>query len=158
MSKCLRMLINSIFVIATCLTLTACGSGSDISDQFFDMVQSENENVLFVKEGSPNIYPDKMYGEAFEKFFGSPTWKYFLGTKEGPDENGDGVPDYTEENVDIVEFTGYCTYQDVEVKALIQFTLNKEEGTFEVTYLSFNDVPQDYFMIAELIEAVFTNG
>lgn len=122
------------------------------------VLEYENEHVTAVKNGSPFTYPDKTYGESFEKFFGSPEWKYFLGTKEGLDENNDGIPDSTEENVDVVEFTGYCTYHDVEVKALLQFTLNQENGTFEATYLSFNEVPQNNFMLAELLETVFTNG
>lgn len=143
-------------VVITMGLLTACGSG-DIEDQIANVVQSEDTHVLGVKGGTPNAYPGKTYGEAFEKFFGSPAWKYFVGTKEGADEDGDGKPDYTEENVDIVEFTGYCTYQDVEVKALIQFTLSKDDDTFEATYLSFNDVPQNMFMLSALLEAAFTN-
>lgn len=130
--------------------------GSNVSS----ILQSENgyEYVASVKNGSPFAYPDKTYGEAFENFFGSPKWRYFLGTKEGLDNNNDGVSDSTEGNVDIVEFTGYCTYQDVEVKALIQFTLSREDDTFEATYLSFNEIPQNYLMLTNLIDVVFTNG
>lgn len=142
-------------IMATGL-LSACGNG-DIEDQITDVVQSEDTHILGVKGGTPTDYPGKTYGEAFENFFGSPTWKYFVGTKEGADEDGDGKPDYTEENVDIVEFTGRCTYQDVEVKALIQFTLSKDGDTFEATYLSFNEVPQNMLMLSALLEAAFTN-
>lgn len=145
-----------LLVIITMGLLAACGS-DDIEDQIANIIQAEDTHVLSVKDGTPNIYPGRTYGEAFEKFFGSPTWKYFIGTKEGADEDGDGEPDYTEDNVDIVEFTGYCTYQDVEVKALIQFTLSKNNDTFEATYLSFNDVPQNIFMLSALLEAVFTD-
>lgn len=130
-------------------------SMNDVSDQAINVVQSENENVLAVKNGHPNAYPDKTYGESFEAFFGSPTWKYFKGVKEGPDDDEDGKPDYTENNIDVVEFTGYCTYQNVEVKALIQFTLDKESKTFDATFLSFNDVPQSTIMMAGLITRVF---
>lgn len=131
---------------------------SNTNSNVSSVLQSENEYVIAVKNGSPFAYPDKTYGEAFESFFGSPKWEYFLGTKEGLDENNDGVPDSTEENVDIVEFTGYCTYQDVEVKALLQFTLSREDDTFVATYLSFNEVPQNNLMLAALLDAVFTNG
>ena len=153
----MRKLISSLMVLVIAVSLCACGT-DDIADQVVNVVQAEDEHVLAVKGGTPNAYPDKTYEEAFENFFGSPTWKYFVGTKEGPDEDGDGNPDYIEEDVDIVEFTGYCTYQDVEVKALIQFTLSKEDDTFEATYLSFNDVPQNMFMLAAVLEAAFTNG
>lgn len=153
MKKCFGIVLSIIIVIGL---LSACES-SDIEDQVINVMQSEDTHVLSVKGGTPSAYSEMTYGEAFESFFGSPTWKYFVGTKEGADEDGDGRPDYTEENVEIVEFTGYCTYQDIEVKALIQFTLSKEDDTFEATYLSFNDVPQNMFTLAALLEAVFTN-
>ena len=152
----MRKLIGILLAFMMAMTLCACG-GDDITDQVTNIVQAEDEHIIGVKGGTSEAYPGKTYGEAFENFFASPTWKYFVGTKEGADEDGDGKPDYTEENVDIVEFTGYCTYQDVEVKALIQFTLSKEDDTFEATYLSFNDVPQNMFMLLALLDAVFTD-
>lgn len=48
--------------------------------------------------------------------------------------------------MDVVEFTGYCTYQNVEVKALVQFTLSKERDTFEATYLSLIEQKRGGFM------------
>lgn len=153
MKKRFAMVLAVIVAIGL---LTACGRG-DIEDQVANVIQSEDTHILGVKGGTPTAYPGKTYGEAFENFFGSPTWKYFVGTKEGADEDGDGEPDYREENVDIVEFTGYCMYQNVKVKALIQFTLSKEDNTFEATYLSFNEVPQSMLMLASLLEVVFTD-
>ena len=67
-----------------------------------------------------------------------------------------GEPDYTKENVDVVEFTGYCMYKDVRVKALIQFELDKDAGTFEASYLSFNDVPQNGLTLAALLDTAFS--
>jgi hypothetical protein len=151
-----RKIMSIAMAIIMSLLMCACGT-SDVTDQVANVVQAEDEHVIGVKEATPTAYPGKTYGEAFENFFGSPTWKYFVGTKEGPDEDGDGEPDYTEDNLDIVEFTGYCTYRDTEVKALIQFTLDMEEGTFIATYLSFNDVPQTTFMLNALLDAVFTD-
>lgn len=147
---------------------TGTPSYNTYNDRNYDIDDNESETdrftpsediyVLGVKGGIPVDYPGKTYGEAFENFFGSPTWKYFVGTKEGADEDGDGRPDYTEKNVEIVEFTGRCLYQDVEVTALIQFTLNEEDDTFEATYLSFNEVPQSMYMLSVLLETVFTDG
>lgn len=140
-------------ILSVCF-LTGCRS-DDISDQVSNVIQASDENILGVKNSCPNAYPDITWGEAFESFFSKPTWKYFVGTVEGADNDGDGKPDYTINNVETVEFTGYCFYQDVEVKALIQFTIDKENETFEVTYLSLNDVPQSDDMIYELVITVF---
>lgn len=126
----------------------------EVSDQTANIVYSEDKYVLSVKGGHPERYSNATYGQAFEDFFAYPTWKYFKGTKEGSDEDGDGKSDTEEENVDVVEFTGYCTYQDVEVKALIQFTLN-DDNTFTATYLSYNEVPQNNLALWGLLEAVF---
>lgn len=154
--KSMKKIILSIILTAICIFFAGC-SGDDLVDQVANVVQEENENVISVKKGSPLNYPDITYEQAFESFFSDTTWKYFVGTNEGPDEDGDGLPDYTEENVDVVEFTGYCIYHDVEVKALIQFTLDKDADTFEATYLSFNDVPQSSIMLYALLEKAFTD-
>ena len=152
MKKIKKILLMIIMVIF----LTGCDE-SDVTDQITNVVQAEDPNVVGVKNGTNSEYPNMTYGEAFESFFAAPTWKYFKGTKNGPDDDGDGKPDYVEENVDIVEFTGYCTYHDVEVKALIQFTLNNAEGTFQATYLSFNEVPQSNLIMWALIGKAFTH-
>lgn len=120
-----------------------------------DILASEDENVLMVKNGTNSNYPDVTYGEAFETYFGTPEWRYFKGTQEGPDDDGDGKSDYTNDDIDVVEFTGYCTYADVEVKALIQFVLDTDAGTFEAQYLSFNEVPQSGLQLGALLESVF---
>lgn len=149
-----------LLIALTALLCTGCeeASISDVTDQAMNIIQAEDENVLGIKNTIPSSYNNTTYGEAFESFFAYPAWKYFVGTQEGADENGDGQPDYTINNVDVVEFTGYCEYNNVEVKALIQFTMNKEDGIFEATYLSFNDVPQSYFMLTALLEKVFESA
>lgn len=146
----------AISCIIGCLFI-GCSEADDVANNVLSEVvgTSENENVLAVKNGSPEAYPDITYGVAFKKYFGSPKWEYFKGVKEGPDDDGDGKADYTEEDIDIVEFKGKCLYQDVEVEALIQFTLNGD--TFEATYLSYNDVPQSKIMLAALLQSVFND-
>lgn len=139
----MRKIVAVVLIVLLINSLTACGV-NDIKDQVANITQQDEPHVLSVKNGHPNSYPDKTYGEYFEKFFGSPTWKYYIGTRED-DEN----------KYDTVEFTGYCTYMDVEVKALIQFTLNDNDDTFEVNYLSFNDVPQNMLTLSALLSKVF---
>ena len=134
-------------------------SNSNTDNPLLDLLQGENdEHIIGVKGGTNSAYPGVTYGEAFEKFFSRPSWKYFVGTQEGPDEDGDGKPDYTVENVDVVEFTGNCLYSDVEVTALIQFVLDNEAGTFQPVYLSFNEVPQNMLMLAGLMDTVFSEA
>ena len=113
--------------------------GQEIVDHVGNITQSQDEHVLMVKNGYPMAYPNCLYGEVFDEFFASPTWVYF---------QGDGG-----ENV--VEFTGICTYMDVEVKARLQFILNMEEETFETGALSFNDVPQNNLITYALIQKAF---
>ena len=160
------VMLSTVIVLSGCsadisesdikdISETAEKIGEEVVDQTVNIANSEEEHVLMVKNGYTNSYPDITYADAFEGFFAYPTWKYFVGTKEGPDEDGDGVADYTQENVDIVEFTGYCTYQEAEVKALIQFTLEQEAGTFTATYLSFNGVPQNNLMLYTILEKAF---
>ncbi len=110
----------------------------EVADQTENIADREEEHVLGVKNGHPDVYPEITYGEAFDSFFASPTWKYF--------ESKDGQ--------DVVEFTGYCTYQDVEVKARLQFIL-ADDGTFTSGALSFNDVPQSQLITGAMLEKAF---
>lgn len=110
----------------------------EISDQAENILDSSDEHVLGVKTGHPNTYPDITYGDAFDNFFGTPTWKYFEA------DTGE----------DVVEFTGYCTYHDVEVKARLQFIL-AEDGTITYGAMSFNDVPQTELITIAMLEAAF---
>ncbi len=100
---------------------------------------SERKYIDFVKEGCPTLYPDITYGEAFDSFFGHPSWSYF--------KSDDGKH--------VVEFTGDCTYADAEVTATVQFVLDMESETFELYYLDFNDIPQMEFMKLGLVTAAF---
>lgn len=155
--KVKKNVLTVFLAVVVAVMSSGCGT-DDVLDQAANIAQAEDEHVLGVKGGTSTAYPGKTFGEAFDSFFTAPTWKYFVGTKEGTDEDGDGKPDSTEENVGVVEFTGYCTYQDVEVKALVQFTLSGDGETFEASYLSFNEVPQNMLMLSALMEAAFTDS
>lgn len=139
--KWLWLIVAPILVILALLLLGGRGA-----DHVKSIAQSNDEHVLGVKYGTPNNYPGITYGDAFEDFFGSPTWTFFKGTREGSDEE-----------FDVVEFKGTCLYQNVEVTARIQFTLSQDGKTFEATYLSFNDVPQTNVLLYGLLEKVFSD-
>lgn len=120
-------------------SVTGCDEATEVSDQVQSVMDQEDEHVLGVKNGYPETIPDITYGEAFESFFGSPTWKYFEA------DTGE----------DVVEFTGYCTYQDTEVKARLQFILSEDGESFETGALSFNDVPQTTLIANAMVYKAF---
>jgi ribosomal protein S27AE len=99
----------------------------------------EDEHVTFVKNGSPISYPDITYDEAFSAFFSDTSWEYFVSDK----------------GLDVVEFNGDCLYYDSEITVTIQFVLDMKNGTFEMEYVAFNDVPQSVLMSYALITKVF---
>jgi hypothetical protein len=111
---------------------------SNLKDQASNIIDMEDPHVLSVKTGHFSSSPDKSIGDAFQEFFGDPTWKYFKA------ESGN----------EIVEFTGYMMYQEAKVKARLQFILN-DNKSFESGALSFNDVPQNELIKASLMSSVF---
>ncbi len=139
------------FFLAT--SVTSCDT-NEVNDQIANLAYTEDEHVLGVKNGTYTEYPDITWGEAFEYYFSYPTWKYFKGTIEGPDDNEDGEPDYIETDKDIVEFTGYCMYRDTKVKARLQFEIYAND-TFDPTFLAFNEVPQLSLIRNLLINSAF---
>lgn len=125
------VIINSFFLIGC--------DGKDVEDNVRNIVDATDEHVQGVKNGYPEAVPNITYGEAFENFFSNPTWKYF--------ESTDGE--------DVVEFTGKCQYQEKEVKARLQFILDKDGESFEQGALEFNDVPQNDIITSALIYKAF---
>ena len=83
--------------------------------------------------------PEFTYGDAFNSFFSSPHWEFFI----------------SEDDEKIVEFTGDCTYRDTPVTACIQFVIYEEDETFEAVWLDFNEVPQDTATLNSLISTAF---
>ena len=90
-------------------------------------------HVDHIKSGCPEAYPDTTFGEAFNDYFFSPSWKYI----------GD----------DTVEFTGWYYDNGIKSKAKIQF---REYGSkFKAVSLSVNDIPQTDWEMAVLIVDAF---
>ncbi len=146
-----KIVANILMIVSILCVMSGCSqeTAKDLQEQAEDIVQevadqaeniadSDDEHVISVKNGHPEAYSEITFGEAFESFFGSPAWKYFKG----------------EDGEDVVEFTGYCTYQDVEVKARLQFVL-KDDGSFASGALSFNDVPQSQMITSAMLEKAF---
>lgn len=95
------------------ITATVCGVLFVIIAIAFG---SGNSYVEMVKNGSPELYPNITYGEAFEAFFDNCEWEYFA----------------SEDGKDVVEFHGNCMYGNDRVAVLVQFVVNETAGSFEV--------------------------
>ena len=149
--------VTLILTICIMLVMLVGCDTSDVKDHAADIAQSDNEYIKIVKNGVNDNYPDITYGEAFDDFFGSPTWKYFKGSKKKSDDEEDKSED-SEKEYDVVEFTGYCTYDDEDVKALMQFDVDKKNKSFEPSYLSLNKVSQSPLVMASLLEKVLSDG
>lgn len=113
----------------------------DAKDKVSSFVQQENPYVKMVKGATNSRFPGVSYGDAFSAFFGEPTWRYFCA------DTGE----------DVVEFTGNCSYQDLPVKARLQFIVDEARDTFETGSLSFNEEPQNQFITATLMSKVFVS-
>ena len=96
--------------------------------------------INLVKNGSPKLYPDSTYGEAFENFFDDPEWEYFKSTEEE----------------DIVEFSGGCTYMDEPVTATLQFDLDYEKGKFSTKYFEMDGEEQSELVTVAMLAKVFS--
>ncbi|MBS4174253.1 cell division site-positioning protein MapZ family protein [Bacillus sp. FJAT-49736] len=145
--KYIKSLILLGMILGSVLFAVGCDDSSDtakkVKDDLNDTIQSvankDNKYVLFVKNGNLNGYPDVTVGDAFANFFSSPKWKYFKA------DSGEQV----------VEFTGFCTYMDKEVKAKLQFIVYDDSDQFDIGALEFNEVPQNALTRAALIKAVY---
>jgi hypothetical protein len=139
--------LTIVLGISLLLLTSACSAETEktvndvaasLKDQVSNIRDKDEPHVLSVKNGYLQDHPEKSLGDAFQSFFGDPTWRYFKATT----------------GEDVVEFTGFAMYEKTRVKALLQFVL-KENQSFEVGALSFNDVPQNELIKAQLMNAVF---
>lgn len=135
-------MIAALLLCSACSNSSVKNAGEELKDGIAGAMDSDNKYVLMVKSGYRENNPALTYDKAFSAFFATPRWKYFKG----------------DAGKNIVEFTGDCTYQDVAVKARIQFVVDEAQGRFEATYLAFNEVPQNKIVLTTLIEKAFMSG
>lgn len=86
----------------------------------------EDEKVALVKRGTLQLCPNSTVSQMVDGFMGDPSWE------SGADEDG----------VQFVNVGGDITFHDKPVHAVIQFTVNEKEGSFQYQALEFNEVPQ----------------
>jgi len=96
---------------------------------------SDSKEVQLVKGGNLQACPSKSVDEMVSGYMGSPSWD------SGVAENGNKF----------VNIGGDITFQDKPVRALLQFTVDVDGGTFEFGALEFNEVPQNNFLAMGLL-------
>ncbi|MEG0295877.1 MAG: hypothetical protein RR620_04095 [Clostridium sp.] len=140
----MKRLLYILILFLIILPLTSCNSSKDIDNIVNDIEKSiendENKENVYVQKvmtGNLNIDNIVTIGDVFENYFGYPTWEYFKST----------------EGQDIVEFTGNCMYDGKEVECIIQFVISGDN--LEITYLSFNDISQNQFVLSSLLESIY---
>ncbi|MEK4931599.1 hypothetical protein [Bacillus sp. FSL M7-1345] len=144
----MKKVMGSILLSAT---LLATGCSSDDVDEAVNKADKKvkeevavattkgHEYVQQIKTAKLPGYEKMAIEEAFHKFFKNPKWKYFV----------------SEDHEDLVEFTGNCVYQEQEVKAKIQFVLNKEDQTFKLKAMALNDIAQNELTTAAMLHSIY---
>lgn len=105
----------------------------------FAMHKNDQKYIDFVKQGSPTSYPNITYEKAFNNYFGDCKWNYFV----------------SDEEEDVVEFNGICSYRGQDADIKIQFVLDVAHDSFEVYAATINGIRQSNWEIASIIELVF---
>lgn len=141
------VLIPVIFLFVVSINASTGSSGEDVSSQFQGTENAGKINI--VKNGCPSLIPNITFEEAYETFFANPDWRYFVADDE--------------EESEIVEFVGDCTYDGEDAEVYIQFLLYDETDDldFELYYAGIkqNDVvvDSDNSIIIELIYKPFSD-
>ena len=111
------------------------GSGSSYGSSSYTL---DSYYINMVKNAKNSTY-GITYGSAFNRFFSSPGWDYFMSTS----------------GQHVVEFEGGFYYSGSPTTAKIQFVLDLDSGTFTAYHLSFDGESQSRMMLSALIEKAF---
>ena len=126
----MKKILTLILVGCMALSIGGCATEQDEpkSSSFIDSNNMDETNkIIAVKSGYIYSFSDEVpVGPAIDSFLHTNTWKYFK----------------SEDNMDVVQCTGNCMYNDKKVEAKIQFVVN-DDDSFEVNSLSLNDIDQE---------------
>lgn len=126
----MKKIITLILVGCMALSIGGCATEQDEpkSSSFIDSNNMDETNkIIAVKSGYIYSFSDEVpVGPAIDSFLHTNTWKYFK----------------SEDNMDVIQCTGNCMYNDKKVEAKIQFVVN-DDDSFEVNSLSLNDIDQE---------------
>ena len=105
----------------------------------FSLIFSD-KYVSIVKNGHLTEFSKtETVGEAFDDFFASPKWKSFKS------EKGDRI----------VEFNGECEYFDERVKVCIQFEVDEDDESFEISYADIDGEDISLIELYAMLEAAY---
>ena len=134
----MKKIITLILVGCMALSIGGCATEQDEpkSSSFIDSNNMDETNkIIAVKSGYIYSFSDEVpVGPAIDSFLHTNTWKYFK----------------SEDNMDVVQCTGNCMYNDKKVEAKIQFVVN-DDDSFEVNSLSLNDIDQELTNILDFL-------
>ena len=141
----MKKIITLILVGCMALSIGGCATEQDEpkSSSFIDSNNMDETNkIIAVKGGYIYSFSDEVpVGVAIDSFLHTNTWKYFL----------------SEDNMDVVQCTGNCMYNDKKVEAKIQF-LSYDDGTFELHTVALNDIEQDESLIIEFFVKAYEDA
>lgn len=118
------------YIFILCLALT-----------FFSGCDSNNKYVHLVQNGTMTVAPNVKIGEAFDKFFANPKWKYFK----------------SDNNLKTVEFNGECTWWKKRVNCTIQFIITSDTS-FELGAVAIDGVPMTKSDSAQILKQALTEA
>lgn len=98
------------------------------------------ERIQFIQEAHLNSIPDISFGEALEEFCSETAWKAFS----------------TRKKKEIVEFNGRGRYQGGQREISVQFTVNMDDASYQITYLSLDEESQTNEEIVDFLREVFS--
>jgi|GEM_PF-2060544 len=117
--KKLIILVAIIVVIVIGLGVIGALFGDDTS---ISTSATNNEYINIVKNASPARFPNATYGEAFDNYLANIKWEHIV----------------TDNNENVVEFTGKITYDGSIVDVLIQYDIY-DDNTIEFQYYEIID-------------------
>lgn len=133
----------AITLLVILLALSVIGTLSSGNLNIPSTSSSTSKAIALVKSGHFTDHENKTVGEAVDGFFSNPKW-----------ETGFGVDGETKGKM-LVNARGGMTYMDKPVDAQIQFTVDMDNGTFQMNAFELNGIPQNQLMIVSLINKMF---
>ncbi|TDT79673.1 MULTISPECIES: hypothetical protein [Bacillus] len=144
----MKKIVGSVLV-SSVLLVTGCSSNDvdeavnktdkQVKEEVAIATTKDHKYVQKIKSSKLPNYDSMAIEEAFHKFFKNPKWKYFT----------------SKDNEEIVEFTGNCSYREQEVKAKVQFVINKDDNTFKLKALALNDISQNEIELKGMLHSIY---